>query len=155
MASKRTISGPALLHTAGSSQCDHGRHRGEEAARSNGNRPEWTAKVVGLSRAHVKLGIGSTVVRAALVGSVMQLRDALLHTIRECVRGSATDAMGMKGSGQVHHNLDGKIRNGTTRWVRAGGQIRDLVEVRPTARAKREIIAVCCARAAGREQVLL
>jgi hypothetical protein len=61
----------------------------------------------------------------------------------------------MKGSGQVHHNLDGKIRNGATRWVRAGAQILALVEVRPTARAKREIIAVCCARAAGRELVLL
>ena len=65
-----------------------------------------------------KLGSGSTVVRVALVGSVMQLRDALLRTIRECDRGSVTGAVGMKGSGQVHHNLDSKIRSGTTRWVR-------------------------------------
>jgi hypothetical protein len=32
------------------------------------------------------------------------------------------------------------------------GQMRALAGVRPTARAKREIIAVCCARAAGRKQ---
>jgi len=45
---------------------------------------------------------------------------------------------------------------GSTRspLVEGCGQMRALVEVRPTARAKREIIAVCRARAAGREQVL-
>jgi len=52
----------------------------------------------------------------------MQLRDALLRTIRECVRGSVTGAVGMKGSGQVHHNLDSQIRSGTTRWVSAAGK---------------------------------
>ena len=49
-------------------------------------------------RVDAKLGIGSTVVRVALVGSVMQLRDALLRTIRECIRGRVTDAAGMKGA---------------------------------------------------------
>jgi hypothetical protein len=52
----------------------------------------------------------------------MQLRDALLRTIRECIRGRATDAVGMRGSGKVHHNLDSQIRSGTTRWVSAAGK---------------------------------
>jgi len=52
----------------------------------------------------------------------MQLRDALLRTIRECVRGSVTGAVGMKGSGQVHHNLDSKIMSATPRWVRAASR---------------------------------
>jgi hypothetical protein len=77
-----------------SSKCQHGRHCGEEAGRSDGNRPEWTAKVVRFRRLDAKLGIGTTVLCGWFAGSLM-----LLCAIRESMRGSVIDAMGRKRSG--------------------------------------------------------
>jgi len=85
-----------------SSKCQHGRHCGEEAGRSDGNCPEWTAKVVRFRRLDAKLGIGTTVLRGGFAGSLMQLRDGLLPAIRASMRGSVIDAMGRTRSGEFN-----------------------------------------------------
>jgi hypothetical protein len=55
--------------------------------------------LIGFRRSDAKLGIGLTILSGGLDGSPLQLRDGVLRTIRESMRGSVIDGMDRKRSG--------------------------------------------------------